>query len=234
MEDNKPFLTRKRYKLCIKVIIALIYFSMVVFTFLSIDGIVDISTFEPKITNYPSDYRVDYFAIDNYYQFDYDTYYFLATSRNEFVSISKMPAHDSKGVVIRKYQPMMAVKITCNLKENRDAFFIGLESYTDFYYSVENYLTNCIKITSATRYDNILIKKPSDITQSFVSIINDVPVKSQKINLIKSSLSSGYYEFWFIIEYNDKVIEHLHEKISHLTNNYVYYYYDLYWRFLND
>ena len=122
-----------------------------------------------------------------------------------------LPTLDPSGIVYSQYERALVVMITITALSDANASLSLKTIHNDLSYEQENFISNCIKVSSATINGNLATRSAD--TQSFVSITNGVASKDSSLPLLDElQMNKGdEVTLCFILEYNEKAIAALYE-----------------------
>ena len=131
-----------------------------------------------------------------------------------------LPTLDPSGIVYNQYERALVVMITITALNDANASLSLKTIHNELSYEQENFISNCIKVSSATINGNLATR--SSDTQSFVSITNGVASKDSSLTILDEfQMNKGdELTLCFILEYNESAIAALFEGARGEGNNF--------------
>lgn len=122
-----------------------------------------------------------------------------------------LPTLDPSGIVYSQYERALLVMITVTALNDANASISLKTIHEELSYYQENFISNCIKVSSATINGNLATRSAD--TQSFVSVTNGVASKDSSLTLLDElQMNKGdEVTLCFILEYNESAIAALFE-----------------------
>lgn len=150
-----------------------------------------------------------------------------------------LPAHDPNSITYLEVEQALVIELRV-VSETASTVNIHLSSSTNASsilgtevpdtLEVNNYISNCIRIRSAvSRTDVNVTAESEENAKSHVDVSGGIAEKQSEIFLLSSKIGSGETVFYFIIEYNYTLLEHISKIMfdSHMGKNKVNYLNDI-------
>ena len=151
----------------------------------------------------------------------------------------ELPVHDPNSITFLDVEEALVVELKVVAKTATSAN-IKLSASTDANsilgtavagtLNVNNYISNCIRIRNASKGPGSTLTAEAEINaKSHVTLLDGTAVKSSEITLTERQISSGETAFYFIIEYNHELLNHISKIMfnSHMGKNKVNYLNDI-------
>ena len=126
----------------------------------------------------------------------------------------ELPIDDEYNISYSKYMKALAVIITVEATEQTTARLeIGSSSSFDTIISNDNFISNCIQISSTEDFSaGAETVQKGGVTKTFVNLSADEK-KTGSITLGEYTFPQGQSEICFIIEYNDELLQYIGKEI---------------------
>ena len=122
--------------------------------------------------------------------------------------IYTLPTNDPNSISYSEYEKALAVVIEAEAAYDTSINIILSTPHTDLSFDDQNFISNCIKISTASLDTQSNVATINGSAQSFVTIENSTYTKDSSLTLCSVSLSEATpTKICFIIEYNQTFLE---------------------------